>query len=109
MSNSTNSDVGKTKKRHRFSGSEYRKRRAAAETEIAKQSGLMLKFFKSKHDDSVKSEVIDEDTEVTDFNLENDNPDDHLNLEVDIIKDNDDIVKSEVNDEDVRSDVTDLN
>ncbi|KAL5236486.1 hypothetical protein ACI65C_003896 [Semiaphis heraclei] len=103
----SNSDVGNTKKRHRLSGSEYKKRRAATEAEIAKQCGLMFKFFKSKHDDSVKSEVIDEDTEVTDFNLENDNPDEHLNLDIDIIKDNDDTVKSGVIDE--NTEVTDFN
>lgn len=44
----SNFDVGNTKKRHRLSGSEYRKRRAATEAEINKQSGLMLKFFKSE-------------------------------------------------------------
>lgn len=87
--------------------SEYRKIRAATEDEIAKQSVLMLKFLKSKHDDSVKSEVIDEDTEVTYFNLENDNPDDHLNLDIDIMRDNDDTVKSGVIDE--NTEVTDFN
>ncbi|KAL4083493.1 hypothetical protein QTP88_028809 [Uroleucon formosanum] len=104
-----NSDMGNTNKRHRLSGSEYRKRRAAAQAEIAKQSGLMLKFFKSEHNDTVESKVIDEDLEVTDFNLKNENPDDNLNLEIDNMKDNDGTVESEVNDEDVRSEDTDFN
>ncbi|KAL4152652.1 hypothetical protein QTP88_000485 [Uroleucon formosanum] len=101
--------MGNTNKRHRLSGSEYRKRRAAAQAEIAKQSGLMLKFFKSEHNDTVESKVIDEDMEVTDFNLKNENPDDNLNLEIDNMKDNDGTDESEVNDEDVRSEDTDFN
>lgn len=39
--------------------------------------------------DTVKSGVIDENvrSKITDFNLEKDNSDDHLSLEIDIIKD----------------------
>jgi len=117
-----NFDVGKIKKRHHLSGSEYRKRRAAAEVvEINKQSGLMFKFFKpeqstentlllktdedactntisnndvmeinvtNEYNNTIKPGIIDEDirSEVTDFNLENDQID-YLNLDIDIIKD----------------------
>jgi len=93
----SNFDVGNTKKSHRLSDSEYRKRRAAAEAEINKQSGLMLKFFKSEQ--STENTLLFKTDEDACTNTVSNND----VMEINVTKEYDNTIKSGIIDEDIKS------
>lgn len=95
----SDSGVNNTKKRHRLSGSEYRKRRAATKAEISKQSSVMLKYLKTEQSNENTLLLKTEDNPCTKILSNND-------MEFNITNKTDDTIKSGVIDENVKSEVT---